>query len=242
MKRIFWIIMGMALALGYTADAADLGKRILMVVTSHDELKDGKPTGLWVEEFAVPYELFRSAKHDVTVVSPKGGKAPVDPRSLSDQAAYQPDTLAALERTRRLAKQDLEEFDAVFFAGGHGTMFDLPENPKVAETVNYFLLQGKPIALVCHGPAALVGAKTPDGKPVVAGRRLTAFTDDEERAVELDKAMPFLLEARLRELGAEFSGGPNFAGRVVVDKNLITGQNPASSSAAARELLKLLAP
>lgn len=242
MKRYFWVIMGMVLALGFTADAVTPGKRILLVVTSHAEIEKGKPTGLWLEEFAVPYELFRAAKHDITVASPRGGEAPVDPRSLADKKAYQPDTMAALERTRRLAKQDLEEFDAVFFAGGHGTMFDLPDNPVVAKTVNYFLLQGKPIALVCHGPAALVGAKTPDGKPVVAGRRVTAFTDEEERAVELDKAMPFLLETRLRELGAEFSGGPNFAGRVVVDKNLITGQNPASSSAAAQELLKQLAP
>lgn len=235
-----WAVAAILLA-GLTMDSSAAGRRILMVVTSHGEIKEGHPTGLWLEEFAVPYELFRAEKHDVTVASLKGGKVPVDPRSLSDRVKYQPETMAALQKARRLAKQDLDEFDAVFFPGGHGTMYDLPDNPKVAATVTHFLLQGQPIALICHGPAALVGAKTPDGKPVVAGRRLTAFTDSEERAVELDKLMPFLLETRLRELGADFSGGPDFAGRVVVDKNLITGQNPASSSAAARELLKQLA-
>jgi putative intracellular protease/amidase len=205
--------------------APDIAGSILMVVTSHGEMDDGDATGLWLEEFAIPHTMFSYAGYTVTVASPLGGKTPVDPRSLSEDDAFDEHSLLALEDTVRLANVNLDAYDAVFFPGGHGTMFDLPENDSVHVTVAHFVAKDQPAAFVCHGPAALVGATLPD---------------DEERAVELDEAMPFLLETRLRELGAKFAGIDNFQEHVVVDGNLITGQNPASSEQAARALLDAL--
>lgn len=215
--------------------------RILMVVTSHDRIDEAHPTGLWLEEFATPYEMFLSAGYQVTVASTRGGTAPLDPRSLGDRDKYQASTVETLERTIPLAELALDEFAAVFFPGGHGTMYDLPVDKKVGEAVVHFLTRQQPVALVCHGPAALVGATLPDGTAAVAGRRVTAFTNEEERAVELDDDMPFLLESKLIEQGANFAGAENFIEHVVVDGNLITGQNPASSAAAAHALLQQLA-
>ena len=224
---------------GYSA-VAESPKNILMVVTSHDRIDETHPTGLWLEEFATPYQLFVAAGHQVTVASPKGGAAPVDPRSLSQKATYASSTLAVLEQTRLLSEVNLGDFNAVFFPGGHGTMYDLPSDRSVIAAVNYFLNNQHPTAFVCHGPAALVGATKADGTPAVAGRRITGFTNDEEKAVELDDDMPFLLETRLRELGGEFTGAANFAEHVIVDGNLVTGQNPTSSEATAKALLELL--
>ena len=147
-----------------------------------------------------------------------------------------------LKTTKKLDAVDLDSFAAVFFPGGHGTMFDLPTTTSVQQAVAHFLSKDQPTAFVCHGPAALVGATLTDGTSVVKGRRLTGFTDSEERAVKLDKKMPFLLETRLRELGGEFVGGENWKEHVIVDKNLITGQNPASSGKAAKALLAQLQP
>jgi putative intracellular protease/amidase len=215
-------------------------KTILMVVTSHDKIDAGDATGLWLEEFAVPYKLFREAGYDVLVASPKGGKAPVDPRSLAGETKPDEAALKVLEQTEKLAGLDLGRFVAVFFPGGHGTMFDLPSSRAVQEAVAHFMTKEQPTAFVCHGPAALVGAKRPDGSSFVKGRRVTGFTDAEERAVKLDEKMPFLLEQRLRELGGEFVGAENWQEHVVVDGNLITGQNPASSGKAAQALLEQL--
>ena len=228
-------VLAVGLALEARAD-----KRVLMVVTSHDRIDENHPTGLWLEEFATPYELFRAEGYAVTVASPKGGAAPVDPRSLADESRFKPETLGALKSTAALAAIPLKDFDAVFFPGGHGTMYDLPNDPHVATTVTHFITQNRPLALVCHGPAALVGATLPDGSPAVKGRKVTAFTDAEERAVELDDEMPFLLETKLREQGGSFVGADNFVEHVVVDGNLVTGQNPASSEATARALIRLL--
>lgn len=240
MKLMTWWMLGLMAVMAGEVRAGDAARQVLMVVTSHDRIDDAHPTGLWLEEFAAPYELFRAAGCEVTVASTKGGAAPVDPRSLADREKFQPSTLAALEQTLPLGGIALSDYDAVFFPGGHGTMYDLPGDPKVGETVTHFLAGGRPVALVCHGPAALVGATLPNGAPVVAGRKVTGFTNDEERAVELDDEMPFLLETRLREQGAEFIGASNFVEHIVVDGNLITGQNPASSAAAARALLEQL--
>lgn len=218
-------------------------KAILMLVTSHDAIDAGHPTGLWFEEFAVPYALFRRQGYAVTVASPQGGDAPIDPRSLEatedtpDNAAAR----AALVGTRRLdATLRAADFDAVFFPGGHGTMFDLPDHPEVRRLVSEFAQADKVLASVCHGPACLVGALLRDGTPLVRGRRVTAFTDAEERAVELDRHMPFLLESRLRELGARFVPADNWQDNVVVDGRLVTGQNPQSSASAARAVIELL--
>lgn len=218
-------------------------KSVLMIVTSHGAIDAGHPTGLWFEEFAAPYALFRSRGYAITVASPKGGEAPIDPRSLED---YRPTpdneaARAALRNTRALdAGVRAAQFDAVFFPGGHGTMFDLPDNAEVQRLVSEFAQEDKVLASVCHGPACLVGARLRDGTALVKGRRVTAFTDAEERAVELDRRMPFLLESRLRELGAQFVPAENWKDNVVVDGRLVTGQNPQSSASAARAVIDLL--
>ena len=236
MKKILPVVFVLLITSSFSFAADD--KTILMVVTGHDRIDEQHPTGIWLEEFAIPYEMFVQAGHHVTVASPAGGKAPVDPRSEEGALEkYKPETLQALESTASLDGLELAEFDAVFFPGGHGTMFDLPASERVAKVVTHFIEKDQPAAFVCHGPAALVNAKRADGTPVVAGKKITGFTNDEEDAVELTDKMPFLLESKLKELGAEFSGAPNFQEHVVVDGNLITGQNPASSKAAAEALL-----
>jgi putative intracellular protease/amidase len=218
-----------------------MSKSVLMVVTTHDRIDAEHPTGLWFDEFAEPYRLFRARGYDVTVASPRGGAAPIDPRSMPDDpdATDHRTALEALRDTRLLSGLDVAGYDAVFFPGGHGTMFDMP-NPEIGRVIAQFAVQDKVVASVCHGPAALVGAVLPDGTPLVRGRKLTAFTDDEERAVALDQRMPFLLESRLRELGAQFEPAPNWQEHVVVDGKLVTGQNPQSSAAAAEAVIKLL--
>lgn len=218
-------------------------KSVLMVVTSHGAIDAGHATGLWFEEFAAPYALFRAQDYAITVASPRGGDAPIDPRSLEHYEAT-PDNeaaRAALKGTRALdASLEAMGFDAVFFPGGHGTMFDLPDNREVQRLVSEFAQADKVLASVCHGPACLVGARLRDGTALVKGRQLTAFTDSEERAVELDRRMPFLLETRLRELGARFVPADNWQDHVVVDGKLVTGQNPQSSASAARAVIRLL--
>jgi putative intracellular protease/amidase len=214
-----------------------------MIVTSHDRIDETHPTGLWLEEFAVPWTLFSEAGYTVTVASPRGGPAPIDPASLE---GYEPTpqseaARAALQDTRAVdAALSAEGYDAIFFPGGHGTMFDLPANAQVQRLVSEFAQADKVLASVCHGPACLVGAMLRDGTPVVQGRRVTAFTDAEEAAVELTEQMPFLLETRLRELGAEFVPAENWQDNVVVDGRLVTGQNPQSSASAAQAVIGLL--
>ena len=217
-------------------------KKVLMVVTSADRMTDGHPTGLWLEEFAVPYDLFRKAGLEVVVASPKGGPAPIDPRSQGATRPEWEEAARRLQDTLPLDDVGSASFAAVFLPGGHGTMFDFPGEARLAGILSSFAAEGKPVAAVCHGPAGLVGVRTADGQPLVRGRRVTGFTNSEERAVKLDQAMPFLLETKLEEEGGRFSGGPDFAPHVVVDGLLVTGQNPASSAPAAEALLKLLQP
>lgn len=216
-------------------------KNILMIVTNHDQIDAEHPTGLWFEEFAVPYQLFREKGYVVTVASPKGGQTPIDPRSLPDteQAEAHAEALQALKETQPLSSVNAENYDAVFFPGGHGTMYDLP-SPEIGRIVSQFADAEKVVAAVCHGPAALVEAKNSDGTPLVQGRKVTGFTNAEEQAVELDKLMPFLLESRLRELGAEFDAASNWSDHVIVDGMLITGQNPQSSGSAAKAVIEAL--
>jgi len=216
---------------------------VLMIVTSHDRIDETHPTGLWFEEFAVPYTKFRRAGYSVTVTSPRGGDTPIDPNSLEGYQATPEDeeAKAALRGTRRLdAGITADDFDAVFLPGGHGTMFDLPDNPEVQRLIREFAQADKVIASVCHGPACLVGVMIGENVPFVRGRRVTAFTDSEERAVQLDQAMPFLLEQRLREQGAEFATAADWADNIVVDGKLVTGQNPQSSGSAADAVIGLL--
>jgi putative intracellular protease/amidase len=216
--------------------------RILMVVTSHSELPDGHKTGLWLEEYGTPYNEFIAAGFDIVTASPKGGPAPIDPRSFDSKAATSTYAKAVeqLERTKRLDEVEPAPFDAIFFPGGHGPMFDLAQDARVKALLRHFVDGGKLYAAVCHGPAAFVGATTASGQPIVAGKRLTAFTNEEEREVGLDKAVPFLLEDKLRDEGSRFEKKPNWSDHVVTDGMLITGQNPQSSASAARAVISAL--
>ncbi|MEY3395013.1 MAG: hypothetical protein RL346_1249 [Verrucomicrobiota bacterium] len=231
------VIGGMMISL-----AAAEPKPVLMLVTGADTMSNGKATGLWLEEFAVPYLALRKAGYPIEVVTPKGGVAPVDARSKPnpEQAIRWNDAEKRLSQTKPLSGIRAEDFSAVFIPGGHGVMFDLANDPAAAKLIQDFDTQGKPIAAVCHGPAALVHVTRKDGTPLVKGKTLAAFTDDEERAVELDKDMPFLLESKLRGLGAKIDKKENFAAHAVKDGNLITGQNPASSEATVNLLVEAL--
>lgn len=228
----------------------DLTFSILIILTSNAQMGElGKPTGLWVEELAVPYYVLADAGVKITLASPKGGAAPLDPASVqptgqNDMATERFLADAVLQRavahTVKLSEVDSTRFDAVFFPGGHGTMWDLPGDPDVSRAVERAWTAGKFVSSVCHGAAGLVGARRPDGQPIVAGLRVNSFTDAEERAVGLDGIVPFLLESRLRDLGARFDGGPAWQAYAVRDGQLVTGQNPQSSHLVAEQLLKAL--
>lgn len=227
-----------------------MSTRILMIVTSNAVMGDsGKPTGIWVEELAVPYYRFIDAGIGVEIASPKGGAAPLDAASL--KPAGQNDSLverfladanaqAKVRATHAVAAVNAAEFDAVFFPGGHGTMWDLPTDASVTQAVETAFAANKLIASVCHGAAGLVNAKRADGKSVVWGQRINAFTDAEEDAVGLTSVVPFQLERRLRELGAQFEGAANWQAFAVRDGQFITGQNPQSSDLVATHVLAAL--
>lgn len=224
--------------------------RILMILASQASMGvGGAPTGVWFEELSTPYYAFVDAGIAVEIASIGGGRIPIDPHSLhpsgknpasverflQDEAAMQKITNA-----RKLDELDIESYAAVFLPGGHGTMWDLPENRVLADLLGKAWADGKIVAAVCHGPAGLVNVKDAAGRPLVAGRRVSAFTNAEEAVVGLADTVPFALESRLRELGAHYVSGPDFLPHAVRDGRLITGQNPASSEAAARLVLEAL--
>ncbi|MBD1379831.1 type 1 glutamine amidotransferase domain-containing protein [Metabacillus arenae] len=218
-----------------------MAEKILMIVTTADKVTDDIKTGIWLSEFAEPFIEFKKYGYDVTIASPKGGKAPLDPNSMEEN---QPkgfiEAIPFLDSTLRLEEVEPSEYKAVFLPGGHGTMFDLPDNKTLHTILKYFIDKGKLIGAVCHGPSGLVEAKGSDGRHFVNGKKLTAFTDAEEKETTLDGHMPFLLESKLRELGALFVEAPEFTDHVVVDRNLVTGQNPQSSLSTARAFLEEL--
>lgn len=225
--------------------------RILVVLTSHGALGDtGRPTGFHWEELTTPYWIFRDAGIEVEIASVAGGRAPHDPASLRDEAEVNapsvarflrdPAAMAALHGAMPVGEAQPARYDGVFLPGGHGTMWDLPGSAPLARLVGALFDSGRAVAAVCHGPAGLVAAVRADGRPIVEGRRVNSFTDAEEAAVGLTAVMPFLLEARLRELGGLFEGGPNFQAYAVRDGNLVTGQNPASAGAVARHVLDVV--
>lgn len=225
-------------------------KKILMVLTSHGRLGDtGLKTGFWLEEFAAPYYVFKDAGHAITLVSPAGGQPPLDPKSevpdFQTEAThrFRADTEAVhlLANTLRLADVNPADFDAVFYPGGHGPLWDLAENPQSIALIEATLAAGKPLGTVCHAPGVLRHAKQVDGTPLVRGRRVTGFTNSEEDAVQLTKIVPFLVEDMLKAQGGIYSKGPDWQPYAVVDAALITGQNPASSELVARKLLAALA-
>ncbi len=224
--------------------------KILMVLTSHDELGNtGRKTGFWLEELAAPYYVFKDAGAEIVLASPKGGQPPLDPKS--NEPNFQTDLTrrfeadaaakAQLAVTLRLDSVSQADFDTVFYPGGHGPMWDLAEDKTSIELIQSFLAAGKTIALVCHAPGVLRHAKRPDGKPLVEGKKVTGFADSEEAAVGLTDVVPFLVEDELKAKGGIYSKGEDWAPYVVEDGLLITGQNPASSGPAAALLLKQLA-
>lgn len=222
--------------------------KILMVLTSHDQLGNtGRKTGFWLEEFAAPYFVFRDAGVHLTLVSPKGGQPPVDPKSdlpenqTPAMARFKKDERAQkeLSHTLKLSDMKAEDFDTVFYPGGHGPMWDLAESPVSIALLESFYNSGKPIALVCHSPGVLRHV-TYKGEPLVKGKRVTGFTNGEEAEVQLTKVVPFLVEDELLRLGATFEKLANWQPFSVVDGRLITGQNPASSTVTAQALIKLL--
>lgn len=238
------------------------GRRVLIVTTSHATLGEGDhKTGVWLEELAVPFYALKDGGAEVTLASIRGGEIPFDPRSVPAEAGQgegeqpagqqevpaavrrfldDPDAMAAARASRPLAEVAGEPHDAVFLPGGHGTMWDYPGNDDLALLVGSYFDDGRVVAAVCHGPAGLVDAKRADGQPVVAGKRVSGFTNSEEQGVGLADVVPFLLEDRLRELGGAYEKGPDWQPFAVRDGNLVTGQNPQSSDLVAHHVLAAL--
>ncbi|MFN5350122.1 MAG: type 1 glutamine amidotransferase domain-containing protein [Polaromonas sp.] len=223
--------------------------KILMVLTSHDQLGNtGKKTGFWLEEFAAPYYVFKDAGADITVVSPKGGQPPLDPASdapdaqTDDTRRFKSDSAAQalLASTGKLASVSGKNFDAVFYPGGHGPLWDLAEDADSIKLIESMAAAGKTVAAVCHAPGVLRHAKAADGSPLVKGKKVTGFTNTEEAAVQLTDIVPFLVEDMLVKNGGLYSKGADWQSYVLTDGKLITGQNPASSAAAAHAVLEQL--
>ena len=223
--------------------------KVLFVLTSHSELGDtGEKTGFWVEEFAAPYYLLADAGVEITIASPKGGQPPIDPKSAAPDAQTAAtrrfDTDQALKeklaQTVKLSEVDAGSFDAVFYPGGHGPLWDLANDTDSIELIKAFVKQRKPVTMVCHAPGALINVKAENGDPIIKGKLITGFSNTEEEAVQLTDVVPFLLEDEMKKSGAIYSKGPDWQSYVIKDGLLITGQNPGSSEEAAEELLKVL--
>lgn len=223
--------------------------KILMVLTSHDQLGNtGHKTGFWLEEFAAPYYVFKDAGAELTLASPAGGQPPLDPKSDDPSAQTDAtkrfkadaDAQKALASTVKLDSVSAAEYDAVFYPGGHGPLWDLAEDPHSIALIEQAYAAGKPVAAVCHAPGVLRHVKAANGEPLVKGKKVAGFTNSEEEAVQLTNVVPFLVEDMLKQNGGNYSKGADWAPYVVTADNLITGQNPASSEPAAEEVLKML--
>lgn len=223
--------------------------KILLVLTSHEQLGNtGEKTGFWLEEFASPYYVFKDAGADVTLVSPKGGQPPIDPKSDAADAQtdaterFKNDTAAQqqLAHTKKLAEVSAKDYDAVFYAGGHGPLWDLAEDKDSICLIEDFYEVGKPVAAVCHAPAVLRHTKSKEGSPLVKGKSVTGFSNSEEQAAGLTDVVPFLLEDTLQSLGARYKKGDDWQSYTVSDGHLLTGQNPASSEAVAKNVIQYL--
>lgn len=223
---------------------------ILMVLTSHDQLGNtGKKTGFWLEEFAAPYYVFKDAGASITLASPKGGQPPLDPKSdepdaqtaATERFRVDSDAQTALANTRVLAELLAADYDALFYPGGHGPLWDLAEDRHSIALIEAFHAAGKPVGAVCHAPGVLRHTKGADGLPLVHGKRVTGFSNSEEAAVQLTDIVPFLVEDMLKANGGQYSKAADWISYVVSDGNLLTGQNPASSEATAAAVLARLA-
>jgi putative intracellular protease/amidase len=222
---------------------------ILMVLTSHDQLGNtGKKTGFWLEEFAAPYYVLKEANARITLASPKGGQPPIDPKSEDPTAQTEAthrfrqdkELQAKLADTVLLSSLSHEEFDAVFYPGGHGPLWDLSEDRDSITLIESMYAAGKPVVAVCHAPGIFRHTKLHNGRPLVEGKQVTGFANTEEQAVQLTGIVPFLVEDALKDAGGIYSKAPDWQPYVLVDHHLITGQNPASSAPAAQALLKML--
>ena len=223
--------------------------KILMVLTSHDQMGDtGHKTGFWLEEFTAPFYVFKDAGADITLASPKGGQPPVDPNSEAEDALtestrrFSEDTHARemLASTRKLADVDMNQYDAIFYPGGHGPLWDLAEDDKSIALIKTAYEQDKVIGAVCHAPAVFKNVFVKPDQNIVGGREVTGFSNTEEEAVQLTNIVPFLLEDMLKQNNGRYSRGDDWAPHIVVDGKLITGQNPASSEGAAKAVLQAL--
>ncbi|SDM00508.1 Putative intracellular protease/amidase [Daejeonella rubra] len=223
--------------------------KVLIVLTSHSDLGDtGHKTGFWIEEFAAPYYLLADNGVELTISSPKGGQPPIDPKSDSPENQtpatkrfHADDALKVkLANSLKLSEVNQGDYDAVFYPGGHGPLWDLAKDKNSILLIESFHEHNKPIAFVCHAPAALVHVKTANGEPLVKGKQVTGFSNTEEEAVQLTKVVPFLLEDELKNLGATYSKGADWSSHVMKDGLLITGQNPGSSEETAKVLLETL--
>ncbi|MBV9314833.1 MAG: type 1 glutamine amidotransferase domain-containing protein [Pseudonocardia sp.] len=216
-------------------------KKILIGLTSHADLDGVRKTGYYLSEAAHPWQVFNQAGYTVDLASTAGGEPPVDGADLSDpiQRAFteDPEVRVKLASTPTFADVNSADYDAVLFAGGHGTMWDFPSDPALARVAREIYESGGVVAAVCHGPAALVGVKLSDGRALVEGKEVSAFTNAEEAAAGLTDVVPFLLQDRLEQLGAKHTGAPNFEPHVMVDNRLVTGQNPASATGVAQAVL-----
>jgi putative intracellular protease/amidase len=224
-------------------------KKVLIVLPSHDRLGDtGQKTGFWLEEFTDPYYEFIDNGYEVTIASPKGGRPPVDPKSIQNDNQYEStrlfekdkSTQAKLENTLVLSQVSADDFDTLFLPGGHGPMWDLSTDKNMKKIVEDFYSDKKIVSAVCHGPAGLLQATDRDGNSILKGKKITGFTNNEESAVGLTKAVPFLLENRMKELGGKFEKGQDFKPFVTRDGQLITGQNPKSAVLAAEKVIEIL--
>ena len=223
--------------------------KILMVLTSHDELgTTGKKTGFWLEEFAAPYYVFKDAGAEITLASPKGGQPPLDPKSdekdfqtaATERFKADKEAQATLAHTVKLSEISPTDYDALFYPGGHGPLWDLAADMNSIALIETMYAQGKPVSAVCHAPGVLRNAKSADGSPLVRGKSVTGFSNSEESAVGLTDVVPFLVEDTLQKNGGKYSKGADWQSYSVSDGNLITGQNPASSEAVAKAVLALL--
>lgn len=218
-----------------------MSKKVLIVVTNEAQFKDGKPTGLWLEEAAVPYKVFIKNGLEVDIASVKGGSVPIDPNSTQNNETKEyHDVLEKLQQTNSIKDIVFENYEGIFLPGGHGTVFDFPNNNDLENMLAYYKNNDKVIGAVCHGPSAFVGAKLPDGNFLVNDVKLTAFTDSEEKAMNLDQDVPFLLQTQLEKQGARFVKGPDFDSHTVADGKFVTGQNPNSSQEVAEKFVNVL--
>ena len=223
--------------------------KVLIVLTSHNKLGDtGHDTGFWLEEFATPYYIFKDANVDLTLASPEGGQPPLDPKSdapdfqteSTERFKADTDAQAALANTLKLSDVSPEDFDAVFYPGGHGPLWDLAEDKNSIALIEDMYASGKPVAAVCHAPAVLRHTRASDGSPLIQGKSVTGFSNSEEEAVQLSSVVPFLFEDELSAKGAKYSKLDDWQDYAITDGNLITGQNPASSGSVAKAVLQAL--